>query len=146
EKLSGFSRTELLGFPSSYLFRFGPGNQPGAQGAGKQRLRRAVSHTTVFHAQDGFFLRTSTDGVWVPVNLTITRLHVEPKTLALITARDVREAHEAHARLKKMEAELRRVLTAVSDCLWSAEWAPDGRWAYRYLSPVIENLTGRSPN
>src|SRR5262249_1883707 len=64
---------------------------------------------------------------------------------ALITARDVREQYEAHARLKRMEAELRRVLAAVSDCLWSAEWAPDGRWTYRYLSPVVEALTGRSP-
>src|SRR5262249_19682183 len=70
---------------------------------------------------------------------------VEPRTLALITARDMREQYEAHARLKRMEAELRRVMSAVSDCLWSAEWAPDGRWTYRYLSPVVEALTGRPP-
>ncbi len=154
ERLSGFSRLELLRYQSSYLFRFGAaepkenaeGPGGGRQGAlGKRRLQHAANNTVVFHAQDGFFMRTHQDGVWVPVNLTITRLHVEPKTLALITARDMREQHEAHLRLKKMEAELRRVMAAVSDCLWSAEWATDGRWAYRYLSPVVENLTGRPP-
>src|SRR5262249_27347922 len=29
------------------------------------------------------------------------------------------------------------------DCLWSAEWTADNKWTYRYLSPVVENLTGR---
>src|SRR5689334_16246485 len=42
-----------------------------------------------------------------------------------------------------MEAELRRVLASVSDCLWSAEWTADGRWIYRYLSPVVETLAAR---
>src|SRR5262249_31993553 len=110
---------------------------------GKQRLHHAATKTTVFHAQDGFLLRTRQDGVWVPVNVTITRLHLQPRTLALITARDMREQHEAHSRLQRMEAELRRGLAAASACLWSREWAADGRWTSRYLSPVVENLTGR---
>ncbi|HXG12803.1 MAG TPA: PAS domain S-box protein [Gemmataceae bacterium] len=135
-KLTGFSLAELRRMPATYLFRFE------GQG-GKQRLHQAASRTGVFHSQEGFFLRTSQDGVWVPVNLTIARLHVKPKALALITARDIREQREAHAQLKKMEAELRRVLTSVSDCLWSAAVDRDGRWTYRYLSPVVEKLTGR---
>jgi PAS domain S-box-containing protein len=139
ERLSGFARTDLLGFQATYLFRF-------AGQGGKQRLHHAATKTTVFHAQDGFLLRTRQDGIWVPVNVTITRLHLQPRTLALITARDMREQHEAHQRVQRMEAELRRVLTAVSDCLWSAEWSADGRWTYRYLSPVVENLTGRPAN
>jgi PAS domain S-box-containing protein len=81
----------------------------------------------------------------VPVNLTIARIHVQPRTLALITARDVREQHEAHARLARMEAELRRVLASVTDCLWSGECGEDGLWVYRYFSPVVQNLTGRPP-
>src|SRR5262245_23283656 len=139
EKLSGFARKDLLSFQATYLFRF-------AGQGGKQRLQQAANKTTVFHAQDGFLLRTQQDGVWVPVNVTITRLHLQPRTLALITARDMREQHEAHQKLQRMEAELRRVLTAVSDCLWSAEWSAEGRWSYRYLSPVVEMLTGRPSN
>src|SRR5262249_46029265 len=53
---------------------------------------------------------------------------------------------EAHARVKKMEAELRRVMTSVSDCLWAAEIDQAGHWAYRYVSPVVEKITGRPPN
>jgi two-component system, sensor histidine kinase and response regulator len=137
-ELSGFRREEMLARPATYFFRFG------GKG-GHQRLREAAAHTAVFHAQDGFFLRTSHDGVWIPVNLTIARLHVQPRTLALITARDVRAQHEAHARLTNMEAELRRVMASVSDCLWSGEWGRDNVWVYRYFSPVVENLTGRPP-
>ncbi|HZY85990.1 MAG TPA: PAS domain S-box protein, partial [Gemmataceae bacterium] len=138
EQLSGYTREELLQFPATYMFRFG------GQG-GQNRLRQAAAKTGVFHSQEGYFLRTRSDGVWVPVNVTVSRLHVKPRPLALILARDVRERHEAHERLQKMEAELRRVLSAVSDCLWSAEYA-GGVWTYRYFSPVVENLTGRPPD
>ncbi|HWG42328.1 MAG TPA: PAS domain S-box protein [Gemmataceae bacterium] len=136
--LSGFRREEMLARPATYFFRFG------GKG-GQHRLREAASRTGVFHAQDGFLLRTNQDGVWIPVNLTISRLHVQPRTLALITARDVRAQHEAHARLTNMEAELRRVMASVSDCLWSGECGHDNIWVYRYFSPVVETLTGRPP-
>ena len=79
----------------------------------------------------------------MPVNLTITRLHVQPHTLGLITARDIREQREAHSRLQQMDGELRRVLASVSDCLWSAEIDGRGKWTYQYISPVIEKLTGQ---
>ena len=142
ERLSGFTRAELLAFQATYLFRFGGG---GAGSGSKQRLQQAAAKTTVFHAQDGFLLRTRDDGVWIPVNVTVTRLHLQPRTLALITVRDMREQFEATQRLQRMEAELRRVLASVSDCLWSAEWTGEGKWIYRYLSPVVEALTGRPP-
>jgi PAS domain S-box-containing protein len=137
-ELTGFRREDLLARPATYFFRFG------GKG-GQHRLRKAAANTGVFHAQDGFLLRTIRDGVWIPVNLSVTRLHVQPKTLALITARDVREQHAAHARLTKMEEELRRVMASVSDCLWSGECAGEQAWTYRYFSPVVENLTGRPP-
>jgi PAS domain S-box-containing protein len=136
EGLCGFTRDELLRMPVTNLYRFE------GQG-GKQRLRLASQQTVIFHGQHGFLLRTKQEGVWVPVSLTITRLHLKAKTLALITARDVREQREAHTRVEKMEAELRRVMSSVSDCLWSAAIDPTGHWQYRYVSPVIEKITGR---
>jgi PAS domain S-box-containing protein len=136
ERLTGFASQELLQMPATYLFR------TGVQGE-LRRLRHAAQKTLVFHSQEGFLLRNREDGVWVPVNLTVSRLHVQPKTLGLITARDVREQHETHAKLKAMETELRRVLASVSDCLWSAAIDGAGRWGYRYLSPVVEKITGR---
>ncbi len=137
EKLTGLSRDELIGRPMTYWFRF--------SGKGGQRLRQAGSHSEIFHAQDGFLLRTGKGDGWVPVNITIARLHVQPKTLALITARDVREHREALAQLKAKEAELRRVLASVSDCLWSAEIDESGRWTYQFMSPVVARITGRPP-
>ncbi len=95
ERLSGFPRGELLKLPATYLFRFG------GQG-GMRRLQQAASKTEVFHSQEGFFLRTNQDGVWIPVNLSMARLHVQPKTLALITARDLREQREAHDLLRTL--------------------------------------------
>jgi PAS domain S-box-containing protein len=136
ERLSGFPRPELLALPVAYLFRYG------GQG-GMTRLRLAAKRTMVFHAQDGYFLRTHQDGIWIPVNLTLARLHIKPKTLALITARDIREQQEAQVRLRQMEAELRQVMASVSDCLWSAHIDSAGKWTYRYFSPVVEKMTGK---
>jgi PAS domain S-box-containing protein len=139
ERLSGLSRAQLLARPATFWFRFG------GQG-GVRRLHQAAAQSGVFHSQEGYFLRTGQDGVWVPVSLTVSRLHVLPRTLALITARDVRDRHEALAQLRKAEAELGAVLAAVCDCLWSAETDGAGRRAYRYLSPVVERITGRPPD
>ncbi len=138
EQLTGFSRQELLAMQATSLFRHG--------GKGRAAVQSAAARTGIFHSQEGYTLRTNRPDVWIPVNLTITRLHVRPRTLALITARDVRERYEAHARLQRVEAELRRVLASVSDCLWSGECTPEGPWVYRYMSPVVEHLTGRPPS
>ena len=104
QRLSGFSRRDLLRMQASYLFR------SEAKG-GLARLRHAFKKTQVFHSQEDFILRHREDGVWIPVNLTLARLHVRPKTLGVITARDVREQREAIAQLKKAEERLRTVIT-----------------------------------
>src|SRR4051812_15257455 len=108
QRLTDFGHAELLAMSVFYLFR------SEARG-GLNRLRQAARETRIFHSQEGYFLRSQRDGVWVPVNLTITRLHVKPKTLSLITARDVHEQREVHQQLKKVEEELRRLMTSVSD-------------------------------
>jgi two-component system, NtrC family, sensor kinase len=136
-RLSGFTRHELLKMPITWLYRY-------EGSSSQQQIQRHAQNSGLFHNQDGFELRTRDNQAWIPVNLTITRLHVQPKTLALITARDVREQRAAHDRVKAIEDELRRVLASVSDCVWSAEIDAAGVWTYRYLSPVIEQITGRS--
>src|SRR5262249_38717769 len=97
----------------------------------------------LFHSQEGFFLRHHRDGVWVPVNVTVTRLHAPPRTLGLITVRDVSERRAAQQAVQKSEAELRRLLGSVSAYLWSAEFDADGRPTGRYYSPGVEQVTGR---
>src|SRR5437588_10265028 len=101
QRLSGFSRAELLRMPVTYLFR------SEVQG-GLNRLRHAYKKTGIFHSQEGFLLRHQRGGVWVAVNLTVTRLHAEPKTLGLITARDVREQRELFSQLNRDISERKR--------------------------------------
>jgi PAS domain S-box-containing protein len=135
QRLSGFPLRELLHLAIPQLFRFeGPG--------GIQPLLQASRKTGIFHSREGYSLRTIKDGVWIPVNLTTARLHVKPKTIGLITVRDDRGQYEAHRQLKLVEAELRRVMASVSDCLWSAEIDDAGQCVYRYFSPVVERMTG----
>jgi two-component system cell cycle sensor histidine kinase/response regulator CckA len=123
ERLIGLPKKEIKRWPATYWFRFG--GQGGQKG--HDSLRRAGQQTITFHGQDGFVLRTSQEGVWMPVNLTVSRLHVQPKTLSLITFRDVREQHAASSQLRKAEMYMRRVLANVSDCLWGAE-IQNGQW------------------
>jgi PAS domain S-box-containing protein len=138
-RITGFSRGELLEYPATNLFRF-------EAAGGVQRLRGAFTKTMVFHGQDGFLLRTKADA-WVPVSLTVSRLHVSPKTLGLITARDDRDRREAFTQIRRVEAELRQVLATSPAALWSAERAagPDvtAGWQFRYVSPLLARLAGR---
>jgi PAS domain S-box-containing protein len=92
QRLSGFSHSELIRMQVTYLFR-------SSTNGGLPRLRDAFLRTGLFHSQEDFLLRHRGEGAWVPVNLTVTRLHARPKTLGLITARDISER-------KKFEASL----------------------------------------
>jgi two-component system cell cycle sensor histidine kinase/response regulator CckA len=103
QRLTGLTRKELLQSPVSYFFRSEVQGRLGA-------LRHACRKTGPFHSMEGFLLRTHQSGLWVPINVTVTRLHVRPKILGLITARDVREQQRAHAQLTEKDAELRRAL------------------------------------
>ncbi|HYT89710.1 MAG TPA: PAS domain S-box protein [Gemmataceae bacterium] len=100
QRLTGFGRPELLRTLVTYLFR------ADTQG-GLQRLRLAFRKTGPFHGQEGFFLRHEKEGVWIPVSLTVTRLHADPKTLGLVNARDVSESRRAEAALRASEKRYR---------------------------------------
>jgi two-component system, cell cycle sensor histidine kinase and response regulator CckA len=138
QRLSGFSLRSLLSMPMTQMFQFeAPENL--------QKIRQASQESGTFHSQEGYFLRTMQESVWIPVNLTIARLHVKPKTLGLVTVRDVRKQHVIKAQLQKAEAEFQRVLASVSDCVWSGAVDKEGKCFFRYLSPVIERITGYAP-
>jgi two-component system, cell cycle sensor histidine kinase and response regulator CckA len=138
-RLTGFTRSEILQFSATYLLRF-------EAAGGLQRLRGAFNKTTVFHSQDGFVLRTKEDS-WIPVNITVSRLHVVPKTLGLIVARDDRDRRQAFTQARRVEAELRAVLGSSPAALWSAERLPgpdvNAGWQFRYVSPLLGRIAGR---
>ena len=43
------------------------------------------------------------------------------------------------------DEQVARLLESISYYLWSAEAEPDGSFAFRYFSPVVERITGRTP-
>ncbi len=138
-QLTGFSRAEVLQFSATHLFR-------SESAGGIQRLEDAFTKTMVFHGQDGFLLRTKDDN-WVSVSLKVSRLHLAPKTLGLIIARDDRERRAASAQVRRVEAELRTVLDSSPAALWSAERVPGpdvfAGWQFLYVSPLLARIAGR---
>ncbi len=67
----------------------------------------------------------------------------EDEVLALI--RDITSRKRAEEAVRAAEAELRRVLSSVSDCIWTAEVDSDGQVRLLYISPVIAKISGRPP-
>ncbi len=139
ERLTGCRRAELLARPATYWFRMI------ATASKADRLRQAGMQSEILHSQEGYQLRTNVPDVWVPVNLTVARLHVRPKTLALVTARDIRVVRDAYRQVQQKEAELRRVFSSISDCLWSADIDRKGGWKFRSISPVVSRILGHPP-
>jgi PAS domain S-box-containing protein len=134
-RLSEFSRDELLRGSIRFLVRHD-----------QEWLDWLVpiQQTSNFRDKSGFLLRTRRPETWVPVNLSVSRLFAESgEPVALFSLRDRREQVEAHRRLHQAEAEVRRVLVSVSECVWSCHII-QGKWVYRYLSPLVQRLTGRS--
>lgn len=137
QRLTGYTRRELRSALVTDLFRSDKPN-------GLQQLRRAYQKTGMFHSQEGFWIRHRVH-TWVPVNLSVTRLHLDTQVLGLVTVRDVSEMHEVRKQLEEREALLRHIVNSVSDLLWSAEVDKDGVQKLRYISPVVHKLTGRPP-
>jgi PAS domain S-box-containing protein len=140
-RLTGYHRQELLGISSGSLFRYEANHSHG-----QHRLRGAFTKTVVFHGQDGYLLRSKQQG-WIPVTLTVSRLHLPQRTLGLLVARDDRERRENLQQLRRVEAELRSVLSHSPAALWRAERITNSRgkstWRFRYISPALGRLIGR---
>src|SRR5262245_9477777 len=77
QRLTGFPLRDRLRMPVSNLFHF-------SNDKGLEEIRQASRKSGVFHSQEGYLLRTVQEGVWVPVHLSVARLHVKPSPLGLI--------------------------------------------------------------
>jgi signal transduction histidine kinase/CheY-like chemotaxis protein len=141
QKLSQATREDLLRLTVRDVVRHEQGRQDWLQ---------TVQQASTSHGQtrpaggDGYLLRSGEGDSWTPVSLTVSPLPLaDAPALALLTFRDRGEQVDAYRRVQRTEAELRRVLVSVSDCLYSYRIDPRGVRRYRYLSPVVERLSGR---
>lgn len=101
QRLTGFSHEGLLRFDIRELIH--AESQTELKG-----LRQAYQSTGFFHSQEGYYLRHK-EG-WLAVNLTVTRLHVKPKSLGLITARDISERIDAKEKLRQAHDQLENLV------------------------------------
>lgn len=81
QRISKSSRNELVGRLVTDVFEE---TRLGAMA----ELLGAAEQTGFFHAREGFGL-IRPDGKHVPLNLSVSRVHVEPQPLGLIVARDI---------------------------------------------------------
>ncbi len=93
QRLTGLARRELLQFSLDQLFR-------SDEDVGLSHLQRALQTTQTFHSQEGYFLRQGGWAHWLPVNLTLTRLHTEREPLGLVLARDITDRVRAEDELR----------------------------------------------
>src|SRR5262249_43944418 len=74
QRMCGLPQPVLLSMPLPCLFR---SEEPG----GLHRLRDAVCKHLPFHSQEGFLLRQHKAEAWLSINLTVSRLSTESRTL-----------------------------------------------------------------
>jgi two-component system, cell cycle sensor histidine kinase and response regulator CckA len=101
QRLTGLQRAELMTIRLGELLR-----SDGDEGLAS--LKRALHSTQTFHSREGYSLRRERDGAWIPVNLTLTRLHTEQGPLGLVLARDISDRIQAEEELRLANALLER--------------------------------------
>jgi|GEM_PF-5086128 len=57
----------------------------------------------------------------------------------------LKDLHESTRQLVAAQEETMRIMTSISDYLWSAEIDTQGNMTYQYYSPVVKDVTGRPP-
>jgi PAS domain S-box-containing protein len=136
QALCGFSLRQLLDVPLAELVRAADG-RPWSP----PRRRRAAGGAP---PESACLLRTFRAGFSLPVTVSVARLGVRPRSLALLT---LRRADPAGAGGRPpTAARLRRLLAAAPVCLWGARATRRGAVRNLYLSPAVERITGRPPD
>lgn len=72
---------------------------------GLSTLLKETSETGFYQVRDGYYLSDG-DSQQVPVSITVSRLHVEPRPLALIIAHDLTKRRRLQSELRELEQQL----------------------------------------
>ena len=91
------------------------------------------------------YLGRKVDGSTMAVEILGRRIMVQGRPAILAAVRDITARQLAERARSRAEADLRRVLDAVPDLIWSGEITTAGVVRFRWASPVLERVTGRPP-
>jgi PAS domain S-box-containing protein len=135
QRLSGFPLRAVIDTPVSEFFRLS---------AGQWAITFPMPTRTVHlpYAEWGGLFRTF-QGDRVPVDVTFTRLNARPHPVALVRVREA-ASPAGRAPAGAGGARLRHLVAAVTDCLWSAKVSGRDDGQFHFLSPVVEQIAGRS--
>jgi len=131
------SAQEVIGKPAFDLLA------PGACDDFENELRRALAGEPL----DCEVTLQRRDGSTFIGELHAASLHDENgQPIGLITVtRDITDRLQQASDLQSARHDLTRLMTSIPDALWNAEVSQDGILTYRYISPVIERITGLKP-
>jgi PAS domain S-box-containing protein len=135
QRLSGFSLRAVVGAPVSDFFRLS---------VGRWAISFPMPARTVqlSYAEWGGLYRTFLGGN-LPVDVTFTRLSAKPHPLAMVRIRQAIRPAPAPGD-SPGGGQLKHLVAAVNDCLWSATASERGDGQFQFLSPVVEQISGRT--
>jgi two-component system sensor kinase FixL len=98
QRLTGLRRRQLIDRSIRQIIR-------SEHGDGLSTLLKETSETGFYQVRDGYSL-SGNDEQQVPVSITVSRLHVEPRPLALIIAHDMTKRRRLQSELREVERQL----------------------------------------
>jgi PAS domain S-box-containing protein len=101
------------------------------------QLALAMRRTGFFHSREGYFLRRKAADA-LPVNVSVSRIHTEPKPIGLVVARDISDRKRAEESLRQVETRYSSLVA----CTGVVVWETDDKGVHISLSPAFESITG----
>jgi PAS domain S-box-containing protein len=132
QRLTGLDKDEACAMRLEDLFS--------AQGAGGlDAVTDALNRTGFFHSREGYELRRASKGD-LPVNVSVSRIHMEPAPVGLVVARDISDRKKAEEALKQVEVRYNSLVASTGVMVW--ELGKGG--TLDSISPAFETITSWS--
>jgi PAS domain S-box-containing protein len=131
-RLTGLEKDAACSMRLDELFS---GSGPG----GLEALTQALDRTGFFHSREGYFLNRPSQSD-LPVNLSVSRIHTEPKPVGLVVARDISERKQAEEALKQVETRYNSLIASTGVMVWEIDTAG----ALVSISPAFQTISGWS--